>query len=183
MKNITTPLTDKMIKSLKAGDQVEITGTLYTARDAAHKKIHETKKIPFPIKGEIIYYVGPTPARDGQIIGAAGPTTASRMDPYTEFFLKNGLKGMIGKGDRSPEVIKAIKKYKAVYFAAIGGAGALLSKYIYHVKTIAFHKLGTEAVRVLKVENFPVIVAIDSKGRNIYRKPCTMMVHGKGAKP
>lgn len=177
MKKIRTPLTDKMINSLKAGDKVEITGILYTARDAAHKKIHKSKKIPFPIKGEIIYYVGPTPARAGQIIGSAGPTTSSRMDPYTEFFLKHGLKGMIGKGDRSDDVIKAIKKHKAVYFAAIGGAGALLSKSICHARTIAFHDLGTEAVRILKVENFPVVVAIDSKGRNIYRKALN-----KGAK-
>ena len=172
-KKITTPLTKEQIKELKTGDMVLITGTIYSARDAAHKKLIELidqgKELPFELNGNIIYYLGPTPARDGQVIGSAGPTTSSRMDKYTPTLLSLGLKGMIGKGRRSPEVIEAIKKDGAVYFAAIGGAGALLSKRIKESRVIAFEELGTEAVREMVVEDFPAIVAIDSSGNDIYK--------------
>jgi fumarate hydratase subunit beta len=162
------------MKDLKAGDYVCITGIIYSARDAAHKRMYEAvmagEDLPFSIKDNIIYYMGPSPARSGQIIGSAGPTTASRMDKYTPRLLDMGLSGMIGKGIRSKEVVESIIKNKAVYFAATGGAGALLSKCIKKSKVIAYDELGTEAVHELYVESFPVIVAIDSKGNNLYNQ-------------
>jgi len=172
-KYITTPLTDEKVSDLVAGDYVYITGTIYSARDAAHKRMYEAmqkgEEIPFELKNNIIYYLGPSPAREGQVIGSAGPTTSSRMDKYTPLLLNNGLKGMIGKGKRSIEVIESMNKNNAVYFAAIGGAGALLSKCIKKSEIIAYDDLGTEAIRKLEVENFPVIVVIDSKKRNVYK--------------
>lgn len=172
-KHITTPLTDEKVSDLTAGDYVYITGTIYSARDAAHKRMYEamqnSEEIPFDLKNNIIYYLGPSPAREGQVIGSAGPTTSSRMDKYTPLLLDNGLKGMIGKGKRSTEVIDSMNVNNAVYFAAIGGAGALLSKCIKKSEIIAYDDLGTEAIRKLEVENFPVIVVIDSKKRNIYK--------------
>lgn len=173
-KNITTPLTDDKVNTLEAGDFVYITGTIYTARDAAHARLYKTiekkEEIPFDLKNNIIYYLGPTPAKPGQVIGSAGPTTSSRMDKYTPLLLNNGLKGMIGKGKRSKEVIQAMKKNNAVYFAAIGGAGALLSKCIVKSTVIAYDDLGTEAIRKLEVENLPVIVVIDCNGNNMYEQ-------------
>ena len=163
---------DEDISVLRAGDYVYITGTVYTARDAAHKRLDEAlqkgEKLPINLERNIIYYMGPSPAREGRAIGSAGPTTASRMDRYTPGFLDVGLKGMIGKGRRSTEVIDSIIKNKAVYFAAVGGAGALLSRSIISSKIIAYEDLGTEAIRELEVSNFPVIVVIDSKGNNLY---------------
>lgn len=171
-KYITTPLTTEKVEDLSAGDYVYITGTIYTARDAAHKRLYDSiqegESIPIELKDNIIYYLGPTPEREGQVIGSAGPTTSSRMDKYTPLLLELGLKGMIGKGKRSTEVISSMVKNKAVYFAAVGGAGALLSKRIKASKIIAYDELGTEAIRELYVENFPVIVVVDSKGNNLY---------------
>ncbi|MDY2608532.1 MAG: Fe-S-containing hydro-lyase [Lachnospiraceae bacterium] len=171
-KYINTPITEEDIESLKTGDMVYITGTIYTARDAAHKRLYEAiqknQEIPVDLKDNIIYYLGPSPAKDGQVIGSAGPTTSSRMDKYTPIMLEKGLKGMIGKGKRSEEVINSMVKNKAVYFAAIGGAGALLSQCIKKAEVIAYEDLGTEAIRRLEVENLPVIVVIDSKGNNLY---------------
>lgn len=169
---IKTPLTTEIVEELQAGDYVYITGIIYTARDAAHKRMYDMMKegnsIPFDLNNNIVYYLGPTPERDGQVIGSAGPTTSSRMDKYTPLLLEHGLKGMIGKGKRNKEVIDAMIKNKAVYFAAVGGAGALLSKKIKASKVIAYDDLGTEAIRELYVEDFPVIVVIDSKGNNLY---------------
>ena len=166
------PLTNEKVEDLKSGDYVYITGTIYTARDAAHKRMYDTmldgNDIPINLSDTIIYYLGPTPEREGQVIGSAGPTTSSRMDKYTPLLLDNGLKGMIGKGRRSKEVINSMIKNKAVYFAAVGGAGALLSKKIKASKVIAYDDLGTEAIRELYVEDFPVIVVIDSLGNNLY---------------
>lgn len=171
-KYITTPLTKEKISDLKAGDYVYISGTVYTARDAAHKRMYEAmqagQEIPIDLKDNVIYYLGPSPAREGQIIGSAGPTTSSRMDKYTPLFLDYGLKGMIGKGKRSPEVIESIAKNGAVYFAAVGGAGALLSQCIKKSEVIAYDDLGTEAIRKLEVENLPVIVVIDKEKNNMY---------------
>lgn len=169
---INTPIDENITQNLKAGDYVYITGIIYTARDAAHKRMYEAlekgEEIPFDLNHNIIYYLGPTPAREGQVIGSAGPTTSSRMDKYTPLLMQHGLRGMIGKGKRSGEVIEAIKKYQGVYFAAVGGAGALLSKCIKAAEVIAYDDLGTEAVRKLQVENLPVIVVIDAKGNNMY---------------
>ena len=169
---IQAPLDEKECISLCAGDYVYITGTIYTARDAAHKRMYDSmldgKEIPMDLTDNIIYYLGPTPAKEGQVIGSAGPTTASRMDKYTPLLLEHGLNGMIGKGKRSKDVIDAIIKNKAVYFAAVGGAGALLSKCIIESEVIAYDDLGTEAIRKMRVENFPVIVVIDSEGNNLY---------------
>ena len=171
-KKLTIPATDEEIASLRAGDMVYITGTIYTARDAAHKRMFDTLneggELPYDIEGSFVYYLGPTPARPGQVIGSAGPTTASRMDKYTPRLLDNGLNGMIGKGKRSKEVIDAIVRNKAVYFAAVGGAGALLSKCIKKSEVIAYDDLGTEAIRRLYVEDFPVIVVIDCNGNDLY---------------
>ena len=171
-QNITVPFTNDDYLSLKSGDYVYLSGTVYTARDAAHKRLYDTMKnneeLPIDLKGNIIYYLGPSPSREGQVIGSAGPTTSSRMDRYTPDMLDAGLKGMIGKGKRSTEVIESIKKNKAVYFAAIGGAGALLSKCIKKAEVVAYEDLGTEAIRKLQVENLPVVVIIDSEGNNLY---------------
>ena len=171
-KNICAPLIQEQINNLKSGDYVYITGTIYTARDAARKRMYESmnkgEKLPIDIENNIIYYMGPSPAREGRPIGSAGPTTASRMDKYTPDMLDLGLKGMIGKGKRSENVKDAIIRNKAVYFAAVGGAGALLSKSIKKSEVIAYDDLGTEAIRKLEVENFPVIVVIDSNGNNLY---------------
>ena len=171
-KRISAPLKKEELAKLKAGDYVYISGTIYSARDAAHKRLYETmleeKDIPIDLKDNIIYYLGPTPAREGQVIGSAGPTNSSRMDKYTPLLLEHGLNGMIGKGKRSKEVINSIVKNKAVYFAAVGGAGALLSKCIKSSEIIAYDDLGTEAIRKMKVEDFPVIVVIDSEGNNLY---------------
>ena len=169
---INAPIDNEIVNSLKAGDCVYITGTIYTARDAAHKRMYEAIKngenIPFELKNNIIYYLGPSPAREGQVIGSAGPTTSSRMDKYTPLLLEHGLKGMIGKGKRSDNVIESMYKNNAVYFAAIGGAGALLSKCIKKAEVIAYDDLGTEAIRKLEVENLPAIVVIDNKKSNMY---------------
>ncbi len=171
-KYIQTPLTKEKVKDLQAGDYVYITGTIYTARDAAHKRmmewLDEGKELPFDMADQIIYYLGPTPNREGQVIGSAGPTTSSRMDKYSPRLLDMGLTGMIGKGKRSEEVISSMKKNTAVYFAAVGGAGALLSQCIKKSEVIAYDDLGTEAVRRLYVENLPVITVIDCQGNNMY---------------
>ncbi len=171
-KHISAPFSKEIAATLHAGDYVYITGTIYTARDAAHKRMYEAlergEALPIPLENEVIYYMGPSPAREGRPIGSAGPTTSSRMDKYAPSLLNLGLIGMIGKGKRSPEVIAAIKENGAVYFAATGGAGALLSKCIKASEIIAYDDLGTEAIRKLEVENFPVIVVIDSEGNNLY---------------
>lgn len=173
-KYITAPISDNVVDGLYAGDFVYITGIIYSARDAAHKRLYEAlqedREIPFELKNNIIYYMGPSPARECQVIGSAGPTTSSRMDKYTPLLLEKGIKGMIGKGRRSQEVIDSMNKNNAVYFAAIGGAGALLSKCIKKVEVIAYDDLGTEAIRKLEVENFPVIVVADNKKNNLYDK-------------
>ena len=178
-KYISTPLNDDVLRDLKAGDYVYISGILYTARDAAHKRMYEAlmekKELPFEIDHSMVYYLGPTPAKEGQVIGSAGPTTSSRMDKYTPMLLEQGLKGMIGKGKRSKEVIDAIQKNKAVYMAAVGGAGALLSKCIKSSEVIAYDDLGTEAIRKLEVKDFPAIVVVDSEGNNFYD---TVMISG-----
>lgn len=170
------PLDKEEVKALEAGDYVYITGTIYTARDAAHLRMSEAldrgEELPIDLNNNIIYYMGPTPAREGRVIGSAGPTTASRMDKYAPRLLDLGLTGMIGKGRRKPEVTDAIVRNAAVFFAAVGGAGALLSKCIKKAEVIAYDDLGTEAIRKLEVENFPVIVVIDSKGRNFYDEVC-----------
>ena len=169
---LNVPYTKEEAKSLKAGDMVYLTGTVYTARDAAHKRMSETldagNQLPLSLEGNVIYYMGPSPAREGRPIGSAGPTTASRMDKYTPRLLDLGLAGMIGKGKRSPEVREAIVRNGCVYFVAIGGAGALLSKAITASEVIAYDDLGTEAIRKLTVKDFPVIVVIDSEGNNLY---------------
>ncbi len=171
-KHITAPITKETAKSLHAGDYVYITGTLYTARDAAHKRMYEIlregKKLPIDITDQLIYYMGPSPAREGRPIGSAGPTTASRMDKYAPQLLDLGLGGMIGKGKRSKEVLDAIERNSSVYLAAVGGAGALLSKCITMSEVVAYDDLGTEAIRKLTVENFPVIVVADCQGNNLY---------------
>jgi fumarate hydratase subunit beta len=173
-KKISTPIDKEAVRNLHAGDYVYITGTIYTARDAAHKRMYEAilegNKPPVDLTGNIIYYLGPTPANEskGQVIGSAGPTTSSRMDKYAPLIMEQGLNGIIGKGKRSQEVIESMKKNEAVYFAAVGGAGALLSKCIKKSEVVAYEDLGTEAIRKLYVENFPVIVVIDCYGNNLY---------------
>ena len=170
--SITTPLTREKVATLKSGDSVLITGVIYTARDAAHKRLCELvaqgKELPMDVKDSIIYFVGPTPARPGEAIGSAGPTTSYRMDAYSPTMIEQGQTGMIGKGKRSPEVVAAMKEHGAVYFGAIGGCGALLSNCIKKAEVIAYDDLGAEAIRRLEVENFPVIVIIDSEGNNLY---------------
>ncbi|WP_419865597.1 Fe-S-containing hydro-lyase [Fictibacillus phosphorivorans] len=169
---LSCPISDEEIKTLKAGDRVLLSGTIYTARDAAHKRMSEalqnSGKLPVQIAGQIIYYVGPTPAKPGQVIGSAGPTTSGRMDKYTPALLELGLKGMIGKGYRSDEVVESIKKNKAVYFGAIGGSGALIARTIKSSEIIAYQDLGPEAIYKLEVKEFPAIVIIDSKGNDWY---------------
>ena len=171
-KHLQVPFSAQEADQLNAGDYVYLTGTVYTARDAAHKRMQEAldagKELPFPIEGNIIYYMGPSPAREGRPIGSAGPTTASRMDKYAPRLLDLGLRGMIGKGKRTPQVLDAVVRNHAVYFAAVGGAGAILSKCITASEVVAYDDLGTEAIRKLSVENFPVIVVADSKGNNLY---------------
>ncbi len=171
-RHIKAPIEKEEAKTLRAGDYVYITGTIYTARDAAHKRMDETLneggELPVDLNGQIIYYMGPSPAREGRPIGSAGPTTASRMDKYAPRLLDLGLGAMVGKGKRSPAVINAIMRNGSVYFAAVGGAGALLSKCIKKSEVIAYEDLGTEAIRRLEVENLPVIVVIDSQGNNLY---------------
>ncbi len=169
---INVPLSDRDAQSLCAGDYVYLTGTIYTARDAAHKRMYEAleqgEPLPIDMKQNVIYYMGPSPARVGRSIGSAGPTTSSRMDKYAPTLLDMGLKGMIGKGKRSEAVLDAIVRNEAVYFAAVGGAGALLSRSIVASEVVAYDDLGTEAIRKLSVENFPVIVVADSQGNNLY---------------
>ena len=171
-KYIQAPIKKEDAKSLRAGDYVYITGTIYTARDAAHKRMQETlaagERLPIDVRDAIIYYMGPSPAREGRPIGSAGPTTASRMDKYAPKLLSLGLRGMIGKGKRSSEVLEAICANGAVYFAAVGGAGALLSKSIVASELVAYEDLGTEAIRRLEVVDFPVIVVADTEGNNLY---------------
>ena len=169
---ISTPLTNEKVENLKAGDTVYISGTIYTARDAAHLRLVESmnkgEKLPFDVKNSIIYYVGPAPAKPGKVIGSAGPTTSYRMDDLTVPLLEKGLSGMIGKGKRNTIVIESMKKNKAVYFAATGGAGALIASSIKESKIIAYEDLGAEAVRKLEVHRFPAIVVIDCEGNNLY---------------
>lgn len=171
-KYIIAPITEEVTANLKSGDFVYLSGTVYSARDAAHKRLAEAiekgEDLPFDLKDSVVYYMGPSPAREGRPIGSAGPTTASRMDKYAPALLNLGQKAMIGKGKRSQEVIDAMIRNHAVYFAAIGGAGALLSKCITKSEVVCYEDLGAEAVRRLEVENFPVIVVIDSKGNNLY---------------
>jgi len=173
-KHINVPFDKSISTNLKAGDYVYLTGTIYTARDAAHKRMYEALKkgeeLPFDVKNNTIYYMGPSPAREGRPIGSAGPTTASRMDKYAPSLLDLGLIGMIGKGKRNKAVHEAIVRDNAVYFAAVGGAGALLSKCITSSEVIAYDDLGTEAIRKLTVKDFPVIVVIDSEGRDLYEE-------------
>ncbi|MBO8168733.1 MAG: Fe-S-containing hydro-lyase [Thermoanaerobacteraceae bacterium] len=172
IKKLTTPLTVEQIKNLKAGDQVTITGVIYTARDAAHKNmvnaLKEGKALPIDVKDQIIYYVGPCPAKPGQVIGSCGPTTSGRMDAYAPVLLEQGLRGMIGKGPRSAEVVEAMKRCGAVYFAAIGGAAAVVASSVKKAEVVAYPELGPEAIRRLEVEDFPCIVAIDAEGNNLY---------------
>ena len=171
---ITTPLKKEVVEQLKAGDEVLINGIVYTARDMAHKRLCELigagKKLPIELAGAVIYFVGPTPPRPGAVIGSAGPTTSSRMDPFSPALIAKGLAGMIGKGYRGVEVREAMKKYGAVHFAALGGAGALLSKHIVSAEPEAYQELGTEAIRKLEVVDFPAIVAYDSNGNSIYNE-------------
>mgnify|MGYP001302999172 FL=1 len=171
---ITTPLSDEVVDSLKSGDQVSIKGILYTARDAAHKRLIDLldhgDELPFDIKGQIIYYVGPTPAKPGAIIGSAGPTTSYRMDTYAPRLMEVGMKGMIGKGNRTQNVIDAMVKYKSIYFAAIGGAGALVARSIKKVEIIAYEDLGPEAIRKMEVEDFQAVVVNDTYGNDVYKE-------------
>jgi fumarate hydratase subunit beta len=171
---LKTPLSDADVEKLKAGDKVLLNGVIYTGRDAAHKRLfdllQEKKPLPIDLKGQVIYYVGPAPAKPGQVIGSAGPTTSGRMDAYSPRLMEMGLKGMIGKGMRKKEVVEAMKKYKAVYFAATGGAGALLAKAIKKAKVVAYEDLGPEAINRLEVEDFPVIVVNDTRGNDLYEE-------------
>jgi fumarate hydratase subunit beta len=169
---LTTPLKTEDVEKLKAGDIVYLNGVVYTARDAAHKRlvdlINEGKELPFDLEGAVIYYVGPTPPKPGEVIGSAGPTTSYRMDPYAPILIEKGLKGMIGKGKRNQAVREACKKHKAVYFGAVGGAAALIAKAIKKAEVIAYPELGPEAIRRLEVENFPVVVVNDTYGNDLY---------------
>lgn len=171
-KIVYTPLTDEKIKELRSGDSILLSGIIYTARDAAHKRLVELinsgQELPFNIKNEIIYYVGPTPAKPGQVIGSAGPTTSYRMDPYSPQLLDNGLKGMIGKGERDETVVNSIKKNNGIYFASIGGAAALTSKCIVSSELVAYEDLGAEAIMKLEVKELPLVVVIDYEGNNLY---------------
>lgn len=170
-RHIPLPLTDEVIEQLRVGDHVYLSGEVYTARDAAHKRMVETlargEPLPIDVRGQVIYYVGPTPAKPGTVIGSAGPTTAARMDPYTIPLLEAGLKGAIGKGGRGPEVREALKRRRAVYFLAVGGAGALLSRHIRRVEEIAYQDLGTESIKLLELDAFPVLVCNDIRGGDL----------------
>jgi len=174
VKRIVTPLSDEIVRDLRAGNKVLISGVLYTGRDAAHKRLFDLlqagKKLPVDLRGHVIYYVGPTPPRPGQVIGSAGPTTSGRMDRYAPALIAQGLKGMIGKGGRSRDVIEAMKAHKAVYFGAIGGAGALLAKKIKKSEVVAYEELGAEAIHRLEVEDFPVVVVNDIYGNDLYQE-------------
>ena len=171
---LNTPLKEEEVTSLRAGDEVLLNGVIYTARDAIHKRLldllEKGQDLPFDVKGQIIYYVGPSPAKPGNPIGSCGPTTSYRMDPYAPALMKVGLKGMIGKGPRGKEVIEAMKRYKAVYFAAVGGTAALIARSVKSSRIIAYEDLGTEAIRELEVEDFPVIVANDVLGNDLYEE-------------
>jgi fumarate hydratase subunit beta len=172
--NLTTPLTDELVSSLEIGDKVFLSGTISTARDAAHKRLIDLldagKPLPFDVRGQVIYYVGPSPARPGRVIGAAGPTTSYRMDPYAPRLMEIGLKAMIGKGKRAPAVKEAMGRFKAVYLGATGGAGALISQAIKSAEVIAYEELGPEAIRRMVVENFPAVVINDTRGRDLYEE-------------
>ncbi len=167
----------KKPEDLRAGEKIQFTGVIYTARDQAHQRLAQTikksQKLPLDLRGQVIYYCGPTKAPHGKVIGSCGPTTSSRMDEFTPVLLKAGLKGMIGKGNRSPEVIKAIKKYKAVYFLTYAGCGALLARYIKKAKPVAYQDLGPEAIYRLEVQDFPLIVGIDTRGNSVYKGAST----------
>ncbi len=169
---LTTPLSDEDVEKLNIGDKVYLNGTIYTGRDAAHKRlvdlVNEGKELPFDVKGQVIYYVGPAPAKPGKPIGSAGPTTSYRMDAYAPTLMELGMKGMIGKGNRAPEVVEAMKKHKAVYLGATGGAGALIAKSIKKAEIVAYEDLGPEAIRKLEVEDFPVVVINDTRGNDLY---------------
>ena len=169
---IKAPLAESDVKKLKAGDRVLVSGVVYTARDAAHKRLVEAleagQKLPFDLEGQIIYYVGPCPAKPGQALGSCGPTTSGRMDPYTPTLIARGLRGMIGKGSRVPAVVEAMRKHGAVYLAAIGGAGALAAKTVKKAEMVAYEDLGPEAIRRLEVEDFPAVVCIDAQGNDLY---------------
>ena len=182
---LTTPLSDADVTPLRAGDRVRLFGTLFTARDAAHKRLIELldsgKPLPIDVRGQIIYYVGPTPPPPGMVIGSAGPTTGGRMDRYAPRLMALGLKGMIGKGHRSHPVREAMRQHKAVYFGAVGGAGALLSKYIKAAEIVAYEDLGTEAIRRLAVEDFPVIVVDDTHGNDLYEEGMRQYARPAGA--
>lgn len=182
-RRITLPLTEEIARTLHAGDQVLLTGTIYTSRDAGHKRMCEAlergESLPFNPQNATIYYVGPAPAKPGQVIGSAGPTTSGRMDAYAPTIMSVGARGMIGKGARLPEVVDAMKKYTGVYFGAIGGAGALLAKCIKKCKLIAYEDLGAEALRELYVEDMPLVVIIDSEGNNLYEKGRTAYLAGR----
>lgn len=173
-KRITTPLSAEVVRDLKAGDSVLITGIVYSARDAAHKVMTETlargEKLPVDLTNQVVYYLGPTPAKPGRAIGSAGPTTSGRMDAYAPTLIEQGLRGMIGKGSRSQAVVDAMKKHGAVYFAAVGGAAALISKCIKKYEVLAYPELGPEALAALTVEDFPAIVVVDSEGNNFYEE-------------
>ncbi|NQU03426.1 MAG: Fe-S-containing hydro-lyase [Syntrophaceae bacterium] len=169
---LTTPLSNEDVEKLNIGDKVYLNGTIYTGRDAAHKRlvdlVSEGKELPFDVKGQVIYYVGPAPAKPGKPIGSAGPTTSYRMDAYAPTLMELGMKGMIGKGNRAPEVVEAMKKHKAVYLGATGGAGALIAKSIKKAEIVAYEDLGPEAIRKLEVEDFPVVVINDTRGNDLY---------------
>ena len=174
VKKLTTPLTEETVLNLKAGDNVLITGVIYSARDAAHKKLvdllEKGEKLPLELRSQIIYYVGPTPAKPGQVIGSAGPTTSGRMDAYTPALLNRGVKGLIGKGSRNQAVKDALKEYKAVYFASVGGAAALTAKTIKKAELVAYEELGAEAIRRLEVEDFPATVINDAYGSDLFEE-------------
>ncbi len=182
-KSIQTPLDDRVCRGLRAGDRVLLSGEVYTARDVAHRRLYETilrcKKIPIPIRGETIFYAAPTPARPGRIIGSMGPTTSSRMDPYTPKLLEVGLKGMIGKGKRSAGVIEAMKKYGAVYFGAIGGVAALMAQCVRRAEVAAYGEMGPEAIMRLTVEDLPLVVVNDVQGGDLYEKALYLFRDGK----
>mgnify|MGYP005837557263 CR=1 FL=1 len=173
-KKLVTPLSEEAVRGLRAGDKVSLSGVVYAARDAAHARlvslIREGKPLPFDLRGQVIYYVGPSPARPGRVIGSAGPTTSERMDPYTPALLAQGLKGMIGKGSRAPEVREALARYGAVYLAAVGGAAALIARTIKASRVVAYEELGPEAIRELTVEDFPAIVVNDVYGNDLYEE-------------
>lgn len=173
-KRLQAPLTEDVVRSLRAGDRVLISGTMYTARDAAHKRLVEAieagRALPFDLEGQIIYYVGPCPAKPGQAIGSCGPTTSGRMDPYVPAILARGLRAMLGKGSRAPAVVEAMKRHGAVYLAAIGGAGALAARSVTRSELVAYEDLGPEAVRRLEVEDFPAVVCIDTLGNDLYQE-------------